>query len=107
MKLGALGIVLVLCVACSAETPDASPVWPEHRWVPADSIRCPSGHDVLDDIETKLGAPAPSIAKADIDAFGGRIRSDPARLPNLSTLQSDPRALACFAGTLVERADAD
>jgi hypothetical protein len=69
-------------------------------------MACSSDDGALADLVTRLSAPAPAVPKSGFEAFGGRIASDPARLGYLHELQSSPRALSCFAGTLAERADA-
>src|SRR5438874_1561834 len=101
-----LAPLLLLATACSDTTPEhaASP-WPERTWEAGAPIECPSDEGALSELTRRLGAPPPAIAEAGFEAFGGRIASDPARLGYLHDVQSSPRTLACFAGTLVTRAD--
>lgn len=98
-------LLALLSPACSA--PPASQVssWPDHPWTPTNPIACSSDDGALSDLVTRLGAPSPAIPEQGFEAFGGRIASDPARLGYLHDLQSSPRALSCFAGTLAARAD--
>src|SRR5258706_16239778 len=85
-------ILALLAPACTtpSRTNDVSP-WPSHPWAPASPIACSSDDGALSDLVTGLGAPPPGIPESGFEAFGGRIASDPARLPYLHELQSSPR----------------